>query len=103
MATVYKGCNSGIAHMREVKVVVREHRDVIAVKAKALLAEHRRTGDHKIRTLMEDTDGLVILEGRSPLSVEFGRQEYIRSGPDGQQVYVGPMMGLHILGRAAGL
>lgn len=103
MAVVYKGCDSGVAHMREVKKVIREHRDEIAVKAKALLAEHRATGDHKILKLMEDTDGLVILEGRSPLSVEFGRQEYIRSGPDGQQVYVGPMVGLNILGRAAGL
>lgn len=99
MATVYKGTDAYIAHMRGVKVGVREKRDEVAKAARALLREHRATGDHAIRVAMEDTDGLVILEGRSPLSVEFGRSAYTRS--DGR--YVGPMEGLNILGRAAGL
>lgn len=103
MASVKAGTDAYVAHMRGVKKGIREERDVVAKAARRILAEHRASGDHQILVLMEDTDGLVILEGRSPLSVEFGRSEYIRIGPDGQQVYVGPMEGLNILGRAAGL
>lgn len=99
MASVKPGTDAYIAHMRGVKKAVREHRDVVAKAARVLLGEHRDTGDHTIRVAMEDTDGLVILEGRSPLSVEFGRSAYTRS--DGR--FVGPMEGLNILGRAAGL
>ena len=103
MAVVYKGTDAKVAHMPGVKVAVREKRDEIAAAARALLAKHRATGNHRILVATEDTDGLVILEGRSPLSVEYGRGEYVRPGPNGQQVHVGAMEGLHILGRAAGL
>lgn len=103
MASVKAGTDAYVAHMRGVKKGVRELRDDIAGDARAILRGHRATGDHQILVVMEDTDGLVILEGRSPLSIEFGRGEYIRTGPDGQEVYVGPMEGLNILGRAAGL
>lgn len=99
MAVVYPNTNDRVAHMREVKKAVRLERDAIARAARANLAAHRETGNHRIRTLMEDTDGLVILEGRNPLSVEYGRGGYVRD--DG--VSVGPMDGLQILGRAAGL
>jgi hypothetical protein len=99
MAKVYPGTDAHVAHMRGVKKAVRVKRDEVAALARADLAGHRATGDHSIKTASEDTDGLVILEGRSPLSVEFGRSAYVRS--DG--VHVGAMEGLNILGRAAGL
>jgi hypothetical protein len=99
VATVYAGTDAYVAHMRPVKAAVRAKRDEVAAAARANLAAHRETGNHRIRTAMEDTDGLVILEGRNPISVEYGRGGYTRA--DGR--YVGPMDGLQILGRAAGL
>lgn len=100
MAKVYPGTDAYVAHMRTTKKAVRVKRDEVAAAARALLAAHRETGDHRITTAMEDTDGLVFLEGRNPLSVEYGRGGYVRAS-DG--VHVGPMEGLQILGRAAGL
>lgn len=99
MAVVYPNTNDRVAHMPEVRKAVRLLRDEYARSARANLRAHRETGNHRIRTLMEDTDGLVILEGRDPLAVEYGRAGYVRD--DG--VTVGPMDGLHILGRAAGI
>lgn len=103
MAVVYPGTDGHVAHLAGSKAAVRELRDEVAARARADLEARRVTGDHQILVAMQDTDGLVILEGRSPLSVEYGRGEYTRVGADGQLVYVGPMDGLHILGRAAGL
>lgn len=99
MASVKPGTDAYVAHMRGVKKAVREHRDEIARPARRLLREHRDDGSHRIRTLMEDTDGLVILEGPAALTLEFGRDEFTTD--DGR--YVGPMDPLNILGRAAGL
>lgn len=99
MAVVYPRTNDRVAHMEGVKLGVRLLRDEVAGRASALLVQHRATGDHRIVKVMEDTDGLVILEGRSPLSVEYGRAGFTRD--DGR--YVGPMEALNILGRAAGL
>jgi hypothetical protein len=99
MATVYPGTDAHVAHLRSVKAAVRKLRDEVARAARANLKAHRETGDHQIRIASEDTDYLVILEGRSPLSVEYGRGGFTRD--DG--VHVGPMEGLHILGRAARL
>ncbi len=99
MAIVFKGTDAKVARMPGVKKDIRERRNAIAVEARALLAAHRQTGNHRIVTETHGPDGLVILEGRSPVSVEFGRGAYIR--PDG--THVGGMEGLNILGRAARL
>ena len=98
MAVVYPNTDAYVAHMRPVKKAVRLKRDEMARTARAILRAHRETGNHRIRVAMEDTDGLVILEGRDPLAVEFGRGGYTRD--DGR--FVGPMEGLQILGRAMG-
>jgi hypothetical protein len=99
VAVVYARTDDRVAHMRGVKVGVRLLRDEVAAAAEALLAQHRRTGEHRIVKVMEDTDGLVILEGRAAITLEYGRGGYTRD--DG--TYVGPMEPLNILGRAAGL
>ena len=96
MAVVYPGTDAYVAHMRGVKKSVREERDRRAKRARAALRPHRRTGDHRITTEMEDTDGLVHLEGPVPHILEYGRSGYVTD--DGAEV--GPMDGLHILGQA---
>lgn len=96
MATVYPGTDAYVAHMRGTKKAVREERDRRAKKARAVLRPHRLTGDHRIVTEMQDTDGLVHLVGEVPHIVEYGRGGYVTD--EGREV--GPMQGLHILGQA---
>lgn len=91
--------NSFIAHLpgvrREVVAVGKE----IQSRAETLFAAHDRPGGHRIVGEKGDTDYHVILEGPVPVVIEFGREGFTRA--DGR--HIGPMQGLHILGRAAGL
>lgn len=98
-ASDHDGVNAYIAHMPGVKKAVRAKGREIQGRAEALFAAHNRPGGHEITGERRDTDYLVSLVGPAPLSVEFGRGPFTRD--DG--VHVGPMEGLHILGRAAGL
>ncbi|MBO0830327.1 MAG: DUF5403 family protein [Streptosporangiales bacterium] len=94
MATVDKNANDIAAHLPEVRRAVKTQADQIATQARALLAPHRRTGDHRIEVTAGRVDALVSLVGDAALSVEFGRGASSRSGA---------MQGLYIISRAAGL
>lgn len=91
--------NAYIAHMRGVRTAVAAEGRKIQARAEALFAEHDRPGGHRIVGEKGLTDYTVSLEGPVPIVIEFGREGFTR--PDGR--YVGPMEGLHILGRAIGL
>lgn len=99
MAKVYPGTDDYIAHMPGVKKAVHAHGREVEARAKALLAAHRARGDAEITGRTQDTDYLVSLVDDAALSIEYGREGFTRD--DG--VYVGPMVGLRILGRAADL
>lgn len=88
-----------VAHMVGVKRTVRAEGKAIEARAEALFAPHNRPGRHEIVGGFGDTDYHVALIGPVPVVVEFGREGFTRE--DG--VHIGPMQGLHILGRAAGL
>lgn len=68
----------------------------IAARAEAIFAEHDRPGGHEIVGEADGIDYLVSIEGPVPHVIEFGRAGYTRD--DGADI--GPMEGLHILGRA---
>lgn len=97
MAQVYPGTDDYVAHMRGVKAAVHKHGRGVEARAKALLAAHRSEGVAKIKGETQNTDYLVSLVDDAALSIEYGREGFTRE--DG--VYVGPMVGLRILGRAA--
>lgn len=91
-----------IAHMPGVKRVVHAEGKSIQAKAETLFASHDRPGGHRIvgeKAPIGGTDWIVSLEGPVPVVIEFGREGFTRT--DGRRI--GPMQGLHILGKAAGL
>lgn len=94
--------NAFVAHLPGVKRVVHAEGRSIQGEAEALFASHDRPGGHKItgeKSPIGGTDWIVSLEGPVPVVIEFGREGFTRS--DGRRI--GPMQGLHILGKAAGL
>lgn len=91
-----------VAHMPGVKAsVFAEGRDIQA-RAEAIFASHNRPGGHEIDGTKQDTDYLVLLVGPVPIVIEYGREGYTTQR-GGHTVEVGPMQGLHILGKAARL
>lgn len=99
MARVYKRADAIVARRPGVKKAVYAKGAEIGDKAKALLAEHRVTGNAHIEVKQHKVDTIVALNDPAALSIEYGRGEYTRD--DG--VTVGAMEGLYILHRAAGL
>lgn len=95
MAYIRPDCNSIVAHLFGVKDAVFVEGMEVKARADGLFAKHNRPGGHEISIEAENPDTLIHLEGRAPLSVEYGR------APDAEGK--GRMEGLHILGRAAGL
>lgn len=108
MATVgmgrggHDGVNAYIAHMPGVKGAVHAEGREIQSRADAAFAAHNRPGGHEIVGEKQDTDYLVSLVGPVPIVIEFGRGSYTTER-GGVPVEVGPMQGLHILGKAANL
>jgi hypothetical protein len=102
MATVNPRVASIIAHMPGVKSAVYAEGKAIQGRAEALFAPHNRPSRHEIEGKKQDTDFLISLVGPVPIVVEFGREGYTDER-GGRTVQIGPMQGLHILGRAAGL
>lgn len=102
MASVNKRIADITSHMPGVKSAVQAEGKGIEARAKALFAPHNRPGRHSIRGVRQDTDYLVYMAGPVPIVIEFGRAGYttVRGG---KTVEVGPMQGLHVLGRAAGI
>lgn len=103
MASVNKRIASITSHMPGVKDAVRAEGKEVEARAKALFAHHNRPGRHEIRGVREDTDYLVYMAGPVPIVIEYGREGFEQKLKDGSTRHVGPMQGLHILGRAAGL
>jgi hypothetical protein len=99
VASVDARIASTIAHLPGVRGAVYAKGSAIQARAEALFAPHNHPGRHEIEGKKQDTDFLVSLVGPVPIVVEFGREGYTRS--DGAQI--GPMQGLRILGRAAGI
>lgn len=94
MAEVYRNTDSVIAHMDGVTAAVVElGAGPVLRKARALLAEHTKTGEHEIQLrLGEQTDAYVDLVGPAPIALEKGR--VTKTGKT--------VEGLHILKRALG-
>lgn len=84
------------AHMTGVKAEVVTEGKRREALARARLAQHRHSGAAQVTGHREDTDYVVELADEAALSIEYGREGFTRE--DG--VSVGPMEGLHILGRA---
>lgn len=95
MATLYPGLASRLAEAPGVQAVISEQAALIAARARALLASHRRTGRAHIEvtTAGGGKDRLVSLVDPAALSIEFGH-----TAPDGT-----PVAGLYVITRAAGL
>lgn len=102
MASVDKRIASTIAHLPGVKGAVYAEGKAIQGRAETLFAPHNRPSRHEIEGKKQDTDYLVSLVGPVPIVVEFGREGYTDER-GGRTVQIGPMQGLHILGRAAGI
>lgn len=103
MASVSPRIADITAHMPGVKAATKAEGREVQARAKALFAPHDRPGRHRIGGRSEDTDYLVTLEGPAPIVIEYGREGFDQKRPDGSVIHVGPMQGLHILGRAAGI
>lgn len=103
MATIRADIASVIAHMSGVKASVHAEGREVQSRADSAFAAHNRPGGHEIVGEKQDTDYLVSLVGPVPLVIEFGREGFTQQRPDGSTIEVGPMQGLHILGKAAGL
>lgn len=93
MATVYRGTNGVVAHLRGVKGAVGDAADPIEARARANLAAHFYTGAAEIERTRQDTDVLISLVDPAALSIEFGHTDR-RTGR--------PVEGLYIITSAAG-
>lgn len=104
MAVVYPNCDEIVARQAGVKATVRAKGKEIEGTARALLAQHRETGHASITGEIAGggKDYLVSLEdpGGNAVAIEMGRGGFTRKS-DGR--FIGPMEGLHVLGRAAGI
>jgi hypothetical protein len=104
MAVVYANCDEVVARQAGVKAAVRAKGKEIEGAATGLLGQHRETGNASIvgEVAGNGKDYLVSLvdPGGDAAAIEFGRGGFHRKS-DGR--YIGPMQGLHILGRAAGV
>lgn len=72
MATVYKRCDSIVAHLPEVGDELDSVARRIESSARTRLAQHRDSGAHKIVVARGKLDRYVILEGPAAVSIEFG-------------------------------
>jgi hypothetical protein len=99
MGEVYPATDAKMAHLPGVKAAVHAKGREIQSTAQSLLASHRHTGAARIDGETQDTDYVIYLVDPAALSIEFGRSGYTtkRGG------HVGPMEGLHVLRRAAGI
>jgi hypothetical protein len=89
--------NKQLAKMGPVQDALRDHAEKIAAKARALLAQHRRTGAHHIDyeghrsdVSFGHIDHYVVMKGPAPVSVEYGHRT-----KDGKWVN-----GLYVMTRA---
>jgi hypothetical protein len=94
VAEVYRNTDSVIAHMDGVTAAVVElGTGPVLRKARALLAEHTKTGEHEVQLrLGEQTDAYVDLVGPAADALERGHIT-----PKGKAVD-----GIHVLKRAMG-
>jgi hypothetical protein len=104
VAVVYPNCDEIVARQAGVKAAVRAKGKQIEGEARALFAMHDHPGGASIEGEVAGNgkDYLVSLvdPGGNAVAIEFGRGGFTRKS-DGR--YIGPMEGLHVLGRAAGI
>lgn len=93
MATV-KAINAKVARLPGVRAFVQQSAEASGVRAATLLAQHHKTGAHRIvvkhRTGRKGLDSMVSIQGPAPGALELGHV-----ARDGSEVE-----GLHILRRA---
>lgn len=91
-----------VSHKHTVKSSVHDKAEEVGGAAKSKLADHHKTGDHKVSVTRGEVDSFVNLSGTAPLSVEFGH--WYRSEPDESGMYkIKYVKGLYIITGAAGL
>lgn len=100
MATVNPRVNQIVAGLPGAKEAVTTQAREIQARARALLGEHRETGESRIkRERAGRYDWMVSLVDPAALSIEYGHEAYTR--PDGH--HVGASQGLYVITKAAGL
>lgn len=93
MAEVYKDAADIIAHLDGVTAAVVEAAGPIRNRARALLKEHEKTGEHEVNLrLGERTDAFVDLTGPGAAALEEGWVTKTGKAVDG----------IHVLKRAVG-
>ena len=97
MAVVYANVASIVAKSKSsgVKDAVHARAEILATRARGLLAQHRETGASKIEVTKGRVDSFVSLVDPAAMSIEFGRHAH----PDGRDA----MQGLYILHRTIGM
>src|SRR5690606_41225309 len=73
MATVDRRVAAKIARLKGVRNAVRDRAEILADRARRLLAQHRATGTAKIQVSRGPVDSLVSLVDPPPSSIEWGR------------------------------
>jgi len=94
---LYARLERTIAHTDEVEAALGDHAYPILIRARANLARHTKTGEHKVTQTKGKVDHFVNLEGPAAMSVEEGHFVNIGDYEVGEFVE-----GLHVLRDAIG-
>ncbi|WP_117198976.1 DUF5403 family protein [Nocardiopsis sp. TNDT3] len=79
MARVDKNCNAKVARLPGVKGAVRDRAEILARRARGLLAAHRETGQARIVVTKGKIDAFVSLEDPNAAAIEYGREAGVSS------------------------
>ncbi|PZM98415.1 MAG: hypothetical protein DIU79_00055 [Actinobacteria bacterium] len=99
MATVNPKANATVARLKGVKMAVRDRAQILATRARGLLAQHRATGTAKIQVSRGRVDSFVSLVDPAAISIEWGREAGVSK--TGRRYAAQP--GLYIMHRTIGL
>jgi len=99
MATVNPKANATVARLKGVKMAVRDRAQILAARARTLLAQHRETGTATIRVTRGKVDSFVSLVDPAAISIEYGRA----AGVSASGRRYAAQEGLYIMHRTIGL
>lgn len=99
MATVDRRVAAKIARLKGVRGAVRDRAQILAARARGLLAQHRATGTAKIQVSSGRVDSFVSLVDPAAISIEWGREAGVSR--TGRRYAAQP--GLYIMHRTIGL
>lgn len=100
VAIVYQSAHRVVARLPGVRDAVHERAEILAGRARGLLAAHKHTGAAKITTTKgRRTDSFVNLEDPQAIAIEYGRP----AGVSERGRPYPAMEGLYILHRTVGL